>query len=1000
MIPALLTAQGLDAHYKNYLEQLFQQGFKGDIDARYGTRLSMAVDNSVYQFLPQAVVFPKDCGDLQLLMTLAQAPAFRQIHFAPRGGGTGTNGQSLNFGVVVDTSRYFDQVRHIDPSGRTAVVESGVVKDALNDALRPHGLFFSPDLSTSNRATLGGMISTDASGAGSLVYGKTSDHVLGITAVLDDGSLLETGPWDAEARAALGGRARQLAEAVLALCQQKQSQIRDTFPELNRFLTGYDLRHVYDADTDVLDLTRLLCGSEGTLAFVVSAKVDLTPIPAQRRLVNISYDSFESALRHAPSLVQAEATAVETIDSTVLGLAKEDVIWHSVGELVPNAFDAAMAGINMVEFAGSADEVDAKVQQLIAALSGKGNGVLGYRLCDQAAEIARVYQMRKKAVGLLGNAKGARKPIAFAEDTAVPPEQLADFIMEFRALLDGHQLRYGMFGHVDAGVLHVRPALDMCDPADEVLLRQVSDEVAALTRKYGGLMWGEHGRGVRSEYGPAVFGELFDDLRRIKGWFDPDNKLNPGKICAPLQSESNLYSIDEIKRGSFDRQIAVEGRAQFDKAISCNGNGLCFDYNRNSPMCPSYKVTGNRVWSPKGRATLMREWLRLLANDGVDTANLKSVPMASLRSRIKATLSRHKQDDFSVEVYEAMQTCLACKACSGGCPVKVDVPSFRAEFLHLYHKRYLRPAKDHLVAGIEGALVWMAKAPRLVNRLTQNPLSAWMAQRLFGYVDTPALSVPPLAQRLPPSLRLDEAELAQLSEQERTNTVVLVQDPFTSYYDAEVVVKAAELLQQLGYRVRVMDFIANGKPQHIKGFMDRFAVTAARGARCLNRVASYGVTLLGVDPALVLTYRDEYDQVLGEARGDFKVWLLNEFLVTQLQRWPERASSGLSFRLMTHCTENSLRPQAVAQWQQVFAHFGARLHNQNSGCCGMAGTFGHEQSNLQISQDLYRLSWQPAIEASSEEVLVSGYSCRSQVKRYQQQRPRHPLEALHQILTG
>ncbi|WP_417350166.1 FAD-binding and (Fe-S)-binding domain-containing protein [Ferrimonas sp.] len=998
MIPSLPTAQTLDARYKNFTEQLAQQGFSGEIDLSYSARLAMAVDNSVYQFMPQAVVYPKDAHDLQLMLRLAASPAFKGIHFAPRGGGTGTNGQALNFGLVVDTSRHFQGVSDIDTQQRSVQVECGVVKDALNDALRPHGLFFAPDLSTSNRATIGGMISTDASGAGSLVYGKTSDHVLGVTCVLDDGTLLTTGPWDAEARQALTGRARELAEAVLTLCRDKQAQIKQTFPELNRFLTGYDLRHAYDADSDTLDLTRLICGSEGTLAFVVSAKLDLTQIPTDRALVNISYDSFDSALRHAPIMVAAEATAVETIDSTVLGLAKDDIIWHQVSELVPSAFDEAMAGINMVEFAGTRDEVETKLANLEKLLAEGAKGVLGHRVCLDKGEIARVYQMRKKAVGLLGNAKGARKPIAFAEDTAVPPAQLADFIAEFRTLLDGHKLRYGMFGHVDAGVLHVRPALDMCDPADEALLRTVSDEVEALTRKYGGLMWGEHGRGVRSEYGPAVFGELFDDLRRIKGWFDPHNCMNPGKICTPFESQEDVYSIDEIKRGSFDRQLPQAARSQFDKAISCNGNGLCFDYNANNPMCPSYKVTGNRVWSPKGRATLMREWLRLLEQEGVNTADLDAVPVASLRQRIKASLGQHKRQDFSHELYEAMQTCLACKACSGGCPVKVDVPDFRARFLHLYHKRYLRPAKDYLVAGIESALGWMAKVPRLVNLMTQNPLSGWAAGKLFGYVDTPALSVPTLAQRLPAELRLDEAELTRLSDEELANTLVIVQDPFTSYYDAVVVERAAQLLQALGYRVRVMDYQPNGKPQHIKGFMDKFTETATRSARALNRVASFGVTLVGVDPALVLTYRDEYNLVLGDARGDFQVLLLNEFLVTQLERWPQKPKGEAVYKLMTHCTENSLRPQAVAEWQTLFGHFGGELIHQAGGCCGMAGTFGHERGNLAISKDLYDLSWKPAIEAATEEVLVSGYSCRSQVKRHEKQRPRHPLEALFDLV--
>ena len=414
-----------------------------------------------------------------------------------------------------------------------------------------------------------------------------------------------------------------------AVCREKRAQILDKFPPLNRFLTGYDLKNAINDDDDSFDLTRVLCGAEGSLAFITEAKLNLTPIPKARTLVNVKYNTFDSALRNAPFMVEAKALSVETVDSRVLNLAKQDIVWHTVSDLLTDVPNKEMLGINMVEFAGQDEaEVEQQVQALTAKLEtmveSEEAGVIGFQVCSDLASIGRIYNMRKKAVGLLGAAKGRAKPVAFAEDTCVPPENLADFIAEFRVLLDSKELNYGMFGHVDAGVLHVRPALDLCDPMQEALMHEVSDEVVKLVAKYGGLMWGEHGKGFRSEYGPDFFGEeLFTELRRVKAAFDPHNKMNPGKICTPLESDAELVKVTDTKRGFYDRQIDVKVRDSFKQAMECNGNGLCFNYDTSSPMCPSMKVTADRRHSPKGRAGLVREWLRQLTEQGVDILDLE-----------------------------------------------------------------------------------------------------------------------------------------------------------------------------------------------------------------------------------------------------------------------------------------------------------------------------------------------------------------------------------------
>ena len=1007
MLPRLHHQSDVDPVVLSFLQQLKAEGFSGDIESQYSSRLAVATDNSVYQQLPQAVVHPKSTHDVSLIGKISSKPEFERVTFSPRGGGTGTNGQSLTKGVVVDLSRHMNQVIEINAEEGWVRVQAGVVKDQLNDAVRPYGYFFSPDLSTSNRATLGGMINTDASGQGSLKYGKTSDHVLSLQAVFADGSQLESDM--SLGMAEQGSFAEQALQVTEAVCREKRAQIVAKFPALNRFLTGYDLKNAIDEESDSFNLTRVLCGAEGSLAFITEATLNLTPIPKARTLVNVKYNTFDSALRNAPLMVEAKALSVETVDSKVLNLAKQDIVWHSVSDLLADVPGKEMQGINMVEFAGQDEqEVSEQVQALTARLekmlTNQEAGIIGYQVCSDLASINRIYNMRKKAVGLLGAAKGRAKPVAFAEDTCVPPENLADFIAEFRTLLDSKSLSYGMFGHVDAGVLHVRPALDLCDPQQELMMHEVSDEVVKLVAKYGGLMWGEHGKGYRSQYGPEFFGEeLFTELRRVKAAFDPHNKMNPGKICTPLDTNFELVKVTDTKRGYFDRQIDVQVRDSFKQAMECNGNGLCFNYDTSSPMCPSMKVTADRRQSPKGRAGLVREWLRQLTEQGVDILDLEkqvlesSPTIKTMIERVRNSLNKRHQYDFSHEVYEAMNGCLACKACASQCPIKVDVPSFRSRFLNIYYSRYQRPAKDYLVANIESMLPLMAKVPRVVNTALSQKWVQSLTASTVGYVDAPLLSVPTLAKRVAGhSVDFNLQRLAGLSQQDRDQHVIVVQDPFTSYYDADVVEDFIQLLIKLGKNPILLPFKPNGKAQHIKGFLKQFTSTAQNTAAFLSQVADLNIAMVGVDQALVLCYRDEYNEILGDKRGDFDVLTVHEWLLPRLAEF--NASEALdteAWYLFAHCTEKTKLPNAEKEWGMIFTHFGAKLHTVPVGCCGMAGTFGHELDKLEMSKDIYGLSWQPSLEKlPKERCLITGYSCRSQVKRFERFKPKHPLQAL------
>lgn len=538
-------------------------------------------------------------------------------------------------------------------------------------------------------------------------------------------------------------------------------------------------------------------------------------------------------------------------------------------------------------------------------------------------------------------------------------------------------------------------------------------------------MWGEHGKGYRSEYAPEFFGEaLFAELRKIKAVFDPLNQMNPGKICTPFDSTEKLVSVDDQKRGYFDRQIPIQVKESFTSALDCNGNGLCFNYDVNSPMCPSSKVTRDRRHSPKGRAGLMREWLRLLEEQGVDVLALeKNINGWSVKdiidrsiNKIKNKFDKTTQDDFSHEVMDAMSGCLACKACASQCPIKVDVPDFRARFINLYHSRYMRPMKDHLVANVEVIAPLIAKAPKVVNSVLGSSLYEKFSESTIGYVNTPLLSVPPLKQRVKSSgfCSFDLPKLQALSPTQRQQYVLIVQDPFTSFYDAKTVHAMMAFIDKLGLMPILLPFKPNGKAQHVKGFLSRFARTAKSTAQFLNQLQQLDIPMIGLDASLVLCYRDEYKQTLGDERGDFNVILAHEWLIDKIEAKQldvtsliesskahnEQSDTAIDYKLFAHCTEKTALASSEAQWQIIFKHFGLTLDKVPLGCCGMAGTYGHEKSNLENSKSLFEMSWKPKLnDLNDEQILATGFSCRSQVKRLAGMKPRHPVEALLDALS-
>ncbi len=990
--------------YQEYLEKIKDNGFLGDIQSDYASRLAAATDNSIYQVVPKCVLFPKSHKDIQISFELASEEKFQAITFSPRGGGTGTNGQSLTEGIMVDCSRYMNKIKKIDLKSNTVVVEPGVVLDQLNEVLEKDGVFFAPNLSPSNRATVGGMANTDACGKGSRIYGRTSEHIVSLICLLVNGENLETKCLsfsELEIEKAKQSKSADIHQKIEEQITSQVDEIESQFPKLTRFMTGYNLAKVIDQEKQTFNLSYLIAGSEGTLVYVTELTLKLTPIPKQKMLFAIQYSSFDSALREGKDLLKFDPAALETIDDNILKLAEHDEIYAQVSHMLEIKNDCFPQGINLLEFTVEAskefESLKDEIKTYLNLAESKGQ-ILGFYCALEANEINALWDLRKKGVGLLGAMKGTRKPIPFMEDTAVPPEHLADYIAELRILLDGYGLKYGMFGHVDVGCLHMRPALDINTEADRRLVVELTQKVNALVKKYHGIYWSEHGKGFRSEYIVDYFGEkLYQTLREIKGLFDPHNQLNPGKIVVPADSDAEVVKVDGPFKGYRDMQVPESVRTEYAGAFNCNGNAACLDYSPHSVMCPSAKVSRDWVNSPKGRSTLLREWLRLKQKDKTSDKPSEN----SFVSMVKkfSYLWKKQEYDFSHEVYQSLSKCLGCKGCATACPIKVDIPSMKPKFLNDYHKKYPRRLRDYVFAMSEESAYWQSKIPALSSKIMKMTSVQTCIEGLFSIKDTPVPNSiglkKALIQRQAPDFSLEA--LNQLDVKQKAKTVCLIQDAFNSVYDTEVLLATYDLLSVLGYSVYVLPFRVNGKAYHTKGFLKKFKKIAQESTAFYNQITAKGVPIIGIEPSLTLCYRDEYVEALGDD-VKFKVALIQEWLSSNLSYFNFPQSIPKAFSLYAHCTEKSLAASAVLAWPEIFKAFGHRLNIQDVGCCGMAGTFGHEKENIEDSKGIYALSWKNKLSSEdiNKNVLATGFSCRSQIKRMEQKKARHPVSALYE----
>lgn len=918
-------------------EALRAAGFRGEVEDDGALRSAMSTDNSVYQIRPDLIAAPRDAADLAVLMRVMAAGEFANLPLTARGGGTGTNGQSLNHGVILDLRRHMHRLLALDADAGWADVEPGLVLDDLNAQIRASGWFFAPETSTSSRCTIGGMVSTDASGKGSRIYGKTSDNILGLEIARPEGLLDSLAPAPVWAQP-------MLAAAEAAARAGRAALVAHT-PRLNRRFTGYDLERACP-EGGGFEWWRLFLGAEGTLGPISRIRVKLRRIEAEKRLIVAGFDSFRHALAAAAPLLAADPTAVEVMDDTVQALAETAGVLDGLPAGVRAAPGGRLAYL-FIEINGDDPALVAArlahCRQILGQLPGAG----GIHVSADLAEIRALWAIRSAGVGLLGKVDGPARPVAFVEDAVVPPENLPAFVDEFLTVLARNGLGFGIYGHVDVGCLHIRPALDIDRAEDRARLIAVSDAVYALTRKYGGIFWGEHGKGVRGAYLRDWIGaDAYSALQGVKAAFDPDERFNPGKLVGITRP---VMGIDTPPFRAFN---APKGDA-LEKAFRCNGNAQCLSYAAATPMCPSFKATADLRHSPKGRADALRDWHRARATAAPD-----------LPAR-------------EADLLAALDTCLGCKACASTCPVQVDIPAMRSAFLADYHSRHRRPLAERLVLAAERFSPLALRAAPLLAPVW--PWLSWIGAMLTGSVDLPDR----LARGLPPALAARD-----LAGPLAPGTVLLVQDWFTALFDAEAQRDVIAGLTALGYHPRLLDMRPAGKAAHAAGDMAGFRRMAAALADLLRQAEATGAPLLVFEPAFGMMLRQEYARA-GIALPRLR--MVQEFLADEARmRGFPQAREAVSAKLLSHCTEATANPKSVPQWVQIFAAIGLTLETPATGCCGMAGLFGHQKRHQRVARKLFAMSWQPAL-SSGAEAVATGFSCRCQTARLSDRTPRHPL---------
>jgi FAD/FMN-containing dehydrogenase/Fe-S oxidoreductase len=950
------------------------RAIEGDVSFDDYTRHLYSRDASMYAITPRGVVAPRHAGDVAAAVALA---AEHDVAVLPRGAGTSLAGQTVGDALVLDFSRYMSTILDLDPEARTARVQPGVVQDQLNRAAGAHGLMFGPDTSTSNRATLGGMIGNNSAGSGSVRYGMTIDHVRTLDVVLSDATTAHLAPVDQAERArraeasTLEGR---LYRDLPALVEEQRGAIASGFPGFWRRSGGYRLDRLAAA-TETFDLATFVVGSEGTLVVATEATVGLVPKPKHTVIAVGHFRSTAAAIAATEDALSCDPAAVELMDRTILDLSRERIEYAALGEILQDDPDALL----FVSFTGDdAAELAGQLDRLVALWERHGHGYHTLR-AETAAQQGALLKVRKSGLGLLMAAsQGSNRPLAFVEDTAVDPARLAEYTERFAKVLDRHGLRAGFYGHCSVGCLHIRPFVDLSRPDEVQRMRAVAEEIRDLVTEFGGVNSSEHGDGLaRSEFNRELFGdELYAAMRQVKGIFDPGNRLNPGKIVDAPAMTDNLRDPAlppaPPLRTALDFTVVAGGQSGMRGAADrCMNIGLCRKSDAGV-MCPSYMATRREHDSTRGRANALVKAL--------------SAP----DPRVGLT---------DAGLHDALDLCLMCKACKSECPLSVDMATLKSEAMHQAHQVEGTPLRSRVFAGIRGLNRLGAATAPLSNLPGRVPALRALLGRTLGIA--PKRPLPVFARRtLPRWFR-------------KRNTVggdrgplTFLADSFTSFTEPAVGMAAIELLERAGWDVRLEDSGCCGRAAFSKGLLDQ---AARQASGLVDALAGTSGPIAGVEPSCLLTLRDEHRALLGDdprvADVAGRARLVDDLLVEAIDSgalhlredaWP----AGRRILFHGHCHQKAEVGTAttVALLRRIP---GAEVVELDAGCCGMAGSFGFEAEHYDVSMQIGEDRLFPAVRAEPDSTIVAatGVSCRQQIAHGTTRRAHHPVELIRAALA-
>ena len=940
-----------------------------------------ATDASPYEIQPYGVVLPKTVEDIAAVMEVANRHG---VPVLPRGGGTSLAGQTVGKAIVVDVSKYLTEILEFDQDGAWVRVQPGVVRDDLNRYLAPFRLQFTPDVSTTNRANIGGMVANNSAGTRSIKYGKSVDQVIAMTVMLADGSIVELREVSAEERAAKAGQddlEGGIYRTVHRIVTEHEALIEERFPKVMRRVGGYNLDELIGGRP--FNLAKLVSGSEGTLAIILDVTLRLSPVPEHKLLAMVHFDSMQSALTAVQYINRHGPSAVELFDRRIFELARENPA------LIPylHWVEGDPEAILLVEFDGVTED---EMRRGLAGLESDARvESLAYHthLALTPKEQEDILEFRRKGLGIYATIRGRQKPQAFIEDAAIPPEHLPEYIPEVQEVCRRHGADVVLYGHASVGVIHLRPLLDLKTSEGVERYRKISEETFELVKKYGGSWSGEHGDGlIRSYKNRELFGDtLYEAFREVKRAFDPHGLLNPGKIVDAPPLDENLRYGPDYPNDPTDTVFDFSASGGFLGAIEmCTGVGACRKTTTGT-MCPSYMVTLDEDHSTRGRANVLRE---------------------AITGKMPGGLT-------SDEVFDVLDLCLECKACKAECPSRVDMATLKSEFLQHYWDERGAPLSARAIGNVATVAPLAQKLAPVANALLPLAPVRWAMEKAVG-VDRRRV-LPSYARqdfgtwfrrRGAAGRRPDRADSeastsgtsADASPPANDATVALFADTWTMYNAPGVGRAATEVLEALGYRVELVPYGCCGRPLISKGFLRQAKERAKRNVERLQGWVDRGVPVIGLEPSCVTAFQDDYRSLVpGEAtdRVADHVKMIDQFLAKAWTTGAIRPDDAFEKRdekllLHGHCQQKAVI--GTAPTKALLGWVATDVHEVDSGCCGMAGSFGYSHHEISMKSGERRLF--PAVRAHAGETVACGFSCRHQIADGTGKASQHVVEVL------